>query len=239
MKLPNLSSKSRAAEPLQTDPGWLARLPREAMSLLLFGLAMLLLLSLVSYNPDDPGWSSSGAGTPLHNWMGKGGAWLSNTLLSLTGFVSFVLPLALGWLGFRLLQGQRSAQALPVGLRVLAGFIAVLSLAGVLGVQSRAPGEWTPQGGGGLLGAALSDWLSALLTAEGAALLLLILCIAALPLALIFSWLDVLDVTGSATLKLWARWFPPRAAAAMDAPGVVGVFTGADLVLVEGGANCR
>ncbi|MES2682709.1 MAG: DNA translocase FtsK 4TM domain-containing protein [Pseudomonadota bacterium] len=212
MKLPTLSSKSRAAEPLQTDPGWLARLPREALSLLLFGLAMLLLLSLLSYHPDDPGWSSSGDGSPLHNWMGKGGAWLSNTLLSLTGFVSFVLPLALGWLGFRLLQGQRSAQALPVGLRVLAGFIAVLSLAGVLGVQSRAPGEWTPQGGGGLLGAALSDWLSALLTAEGAALLLLILCIAALPLALIFSWLDVLDATGGTTLKLWARWFPPRAA---------------------------
>ena len=77
MKLPKITSKSRAAEPLQADPGWLARLPREALSLLLFGLAALLLLSLVSHHPDDPGFSSSGAGTALHNWMGKGGAWLS------------------------------------------------------------------------------------------------------------------------------------------------------------------
>ncbi len=211
MKLPKITSNSRAAEPLQGDPGWLARLPREALSLLLFGLAVLLLLSLVSHHPDDPGWSSSGGGAALHNWMGRGGAWLSNTLLSLTGFVSFVLPLALGWLGFRLLQARAPTHALPAGLRVLAAFVAVLSLTGVLGVQSRAPGEWTPQGGGGLFGAALSDWLSALLTAEGAALLLLTLCIAALPLALMFSWLDVLDVTGGATLKGWARLFPPRA----------------------------
>lgn len=218
MKLPKITSKSRAAEPLQADPGWLARLPREALSLLLFGLAALLLLSLVSHHPDDPGFSSSGAGTALHNWMGKGGAWLSNTLLSLTGYVSLFLPLALGWLGFRLLQGQRGPHTVPVGLRVLAAFVAVLSLAGVLGVQSGVAGGWMPQGGGGLLGAALSDWLAALLTPEGAALLLLTLCIAALPLALMFSWLDVLDATGGATLKLWARFFPPRAAAALPQP---------------------
>ena len=109
MKLPTIPNKFRAAEPLQTDPGWLARLPREALSLLLFGFAVLLLLSLVSHHPDDPGWSSSGVGTALHNWMGRGGAWLSNTLLSLTGFVSFVLPLAMGWLGWRVLQPPHGA----------------------------------------------------------------------------------------------------------------------------------
>jgi len=42
MKLPKMTStlgnRSRAAEPLQTDPGWLARLPREALSLLAAGL---------------------------------------------------------------------------------------------------------------------------------------------------------------------------------------------------------
>ncbi len=207
MKLPKITSKSRAAEPLQADAGWLARLPRETLSLLLFGLAAILLLSLFSHHPDDPGWSSSGAGTPLHNWMGRGGAWLSNTLLSLTGFVSFLLPLALGRLGWRVLQLRREA-ALPAGVRVLAGLIAILGLAGALGVQSPLAGEWTPQGGGGLLGAALSGWLSTLLTAEGAALLLLTLCVAALPLALMFSWLDVLDAIGETTLKLWARLFP-------------------------------
>ena len=217
MKLSKIVSKSRAAEPLQTDPGWLARLPREALSLLLFGLAFILLLSLLSHHPDDPGFSSSGAGTPLHNWMGRGGAWLSNTLLSLTGVVSFLLPLALGRLGWRVLQVQRSA-GLPAGLRVLAGLIAVLSLAGVLGVQSPAPGEWTPQGGGGLFGAALSSWLSTLLTAEGAALLLLTLCVAALPLALMFSWLDVLDATGGATLQLWSRLVPARQSADAEVP---------------------
>ncbi len=216
MKLPTINSKFRAAEPLQTDPGWVGRLPREALSLLLFGLAFILMLSLVSHHPDDPGFSSSGVGMPLHNWMGRGGAWLSNTLLSLTGFVSFMLPLALGWLGWRVLQNSRRAAALPAGLRVLAGFIAVLSLSGLLAVHSPVAGEWAPQGGGGVLGAALSAWFSALLTVQGAALLLLTLGVAALPLALMFSWLDVLDATGAATLKLWARISPSRPASEVE-----------------------
>ncbi len=232
MKLPKITSKTRAAESLQTDPGWFARLPREALSLLLFGLAAILLLSLMSHHPDDPGWSSSGVGAPLHNWMGKGGAWLSNTLLSLTGFVSFVLPLALGWLGFRLLHSSVVATALPIGLRVLAGFIAVMSLAGLLAVQSPVPGDWTPQGGGGLFGAALSSWLAELLSMQGAALLLLTLCVAALPLALIFSWLDVLDTIGAASLKLFAWLMPQRLEPATEAlaPGLQDPVTLAPIV---------
>ncbi|ROH87900.1 DNA translocase FtsK [Stagnimonas aquatica] len=214
MKLPRLSNKTRAAEPVQTDAGWLVRLPREALSLLLFGLALLLLLSLLSHHPNDPGWSSSGAGESLHNWMGRGGAWLSNSLLSLTGYVSFVLPFALAWVGYRSLRGAASVSAIPAGLRLAAGLFATLSLAGLLSLQVPLPGAWTPQGGGGLFGAALCEWLSALLGAYGAALLLLTLFVAALPLALIFSWLDLLDAIGERTLRLLARWQKPAPEAA-------------------------
>ena len=71
MKLPKLKAKSRAVEPLATDGGWLARLPREATSLVLFGIALLLLAALISHHPDDPGFSSSGTGGELHNvWVG-------------------------------------------------------------------------------------------------------------------------------------------------------------------------
>ena len=139
MKLPRLSNKTRAAEPVQTDAGWLVRLPREALSLLLFGLAVLLLLSLLSHHPNDPGWSSSGAGERLHNWMGRGGAWLSNSLLSLTGYVSFVLPFALAWVGYRSLRGAASVAAIPAGLRLAAGLFATLSLAGLLSLQVPPP----------------------------------------------------------------------------------------------------
>ncbi|MDP3858087.1 MAG: DNA translocase FtsK 4TM domain-containing protein [Stagnimonas sp.] len=216
MKLPRLSNKTRAAEPVQPDAGWLVRLPREALSLLLFGLATLLLLSLLSHHPNDPGWSSSGAGEGLHNWMGRGGAWLSNSLLSLTGYVSFVLPFALAWIGYRTLRGAVAAAAIPAGLRVAAGLLATLALSGLLALQMAVPGTWTPQGGGGLLGAALHEWLSGLLGEHGTALLLLTLFVAALPLALIFSWLDLLDLIGERTLRLWARWRRPAVPGPVD-----------------------
>lgn len=53
-----------AAEP--TSDGrinpWLIRLPREAAMLACAGVAILLLMLLISFHPDDPGWMSSGTG---------------------------------------------------------------------------------------------------------------------------------------------------------------------------------
>jgi DNA segregation ATPase FtsK/SpoIIIE, S-DNA-T family len=218
MSLLKFPPKSRAATPLSADPGWLARLPREALSLLLFGLSFLLFTALASHSPDDPGWSSSGADALLHNWMGRVGAWTSDTLLSLTGIVALALPPALAWLGFRILRGRATGEGLPPGLRMAAAFVTVLSLAGLGALQLPAPGGWLPQGGGGVVGAALSGWLRAWLTAEGAALVLLTLWVAALPLALLFSWLDVLDGVGGYTLRLLRRWWPRPAPAAESVP---------------------
>src|SRR3546814_12935275 len=56
------------AKPHATDeaagPGWLERLPREAAMLGCLGLSLFLLVTLASFSPDDPGWSSSGGGAP-------------------------------------------------------------------------------------------------------------------------------------------------------------------------------
>lgn len=203
MKLPTLKAKQRAVEPLHADAGWLARLPREASSLLLFGIALLLLVALLSYHPDDPGFSSSGTGVDTRNYIGKLGAWVSNTLLSLMGIVTFVLPFALALVGVRVYRGSVGVRPLPSGVRLAAGAVAGLAMAGLAALQDHGGGTaWLPQGSGGLFGAALSSGLTGVMGAEGAALLLLTIWVAALPLALIFSWIRVLDILGQGTLDL-------------------------------------
>ena len=49
------------------------------ISLLLGGASLLLvLLALLSYNPGDAAWSTSGVHAPIRNWVGRVGAWMAD-----------------------------------------------------------------------------------------------------------------------------------------------------------------
>jgi len=74
----------------------LARFGHE-VSLIIGLLALVfLLLSLLSYSPQDAAWSTSGAlqGPLVHNWVGRSGAWLADTCYFGFGFSVWWLVLA-------------------------------------------------------------------------------------------------------------------------------------------------
>ena len=51
---------------------------REAALIGATAVSLYLLLALVSYAPDDPGWSATGSGDPIRNSAGLTGAWLAD-----------------------------------------------------------------------------------------------------------------------------------------------------------------
>ena len=152
-----LSSRpTGSAAPLEPVPGWLERLPREALALFLGGMGVTVLVSLFAYSPERPGWSSSGLATATQG-AGAGlpgvdagldampengalGSFLSDLVLSFIGYVAFVVPLALFWLAWRLLKPARGQEVLPAGLRMVAAVVAVLAAAGLAALHvARAP----------------------------------------------------------------------------------------------------
>ncbi|MBV8063878.1 MAG: DNA translocase FtsK 4TM domain-containing protein [Nevskia sp.] len=196
------------------ENGWIERLPREAAFLACTGLALFLLVALVSFHPDDAGWSSSGLGGASRNLAGSAGAWLANGLLSFLGYVAFLLPWSVLWLGLRLFRGHDGPSHFPVAVRVGAWIIALLSLSALAAMYLGPAGRWLPQGSGGIAGSLLSSGLIKVLNEVGATLLFLTLFVAALPLAMIFSWLTVLDALGGRVLGLFQRAREKRALAA-------------------------
>jgi DNA translocase FtsK len=202
-------SKKRAARPAapaEAPGGWSSRLPREALLLVCAGLALFLLVSLLSYHPGDPGWSSSGHGGAVRNLAGTGGALIADLLFSGFGYVAFLLPPAVAWIGLRVFRGSRAdAAEIPGVLRVFAWLVALFALAG-LGAMFLGASTWTPQGGGGILGALLASMLDRALNPVGASLLLITLFVAAVPLAMIFSWLSVLERLGAWVMGLGTLW---------------------------------
>ncbi len=197
-------SRKGAAGAVDADAGWIERLPNEAALLASVGLALFLFAALLSFNANDPGLSSSGAGGDTRNLVGSVGAWVANGLLSCVGFVAHLSPFAVLWLGSRAYRGFDAPMHLPLGVRITAWFVAGLSLAGLAAMYGGVGGS-LPQGGGGIAGSLLAQGLTGVLNPLGATLLLLTLFVAALPLAMIFSWLGVLDFVGGRTLALIDR----------------------------------
>ncbi|WP_275591467.1 DNA translocase FtsK [Flagellatimonas centrodinii] len=179
-------------------PGWLERLPREAAMLACAALAVFLLMTLLSFSPDDPGWSSSGTGRAVVNLAGPLGAWLADVLLSMLGITAYLLPWAVLWLGIRILRGDPPAApvALPVPVRLVSALVAAAGISGLCALHVGLPASWAPQGSGGITGQALSGALAGGLGGVGATLVLLTMAVVAAPLAMTFSWLLLLERIG-------------------------------------------
>ncbi|MFO7980782.1 MAG: DNA translocase FtsK 4TM domain-containing protein [Candidatus Aminicenantes bacterium] len=78
------------------------RIKRDISGILLVLLSVFIIISLLSYNPDDPSWASvSSVHKKVHNYGGKVGASLSEALIQFLGLSSLVLPIALVFLGFQ------------------------------------------------------------------------------------------------------------------------------------------
>jgi S-DNA-T family DNA segregation ATPase FtsK/SpoIIIE len=201
---PRARAASASAQP--AEDSWIERLPREAALLACAGMALFLLVALLSFHPNDYSSFTTGDGGAAHNLEGRVGAQISSWLLYSFGYVAFLTPWSVLWLGLRLFRGSGGTSQIPLAVRVVAWIVALLSLAGLAAQYLSHPTGWVPQddvglrGGGGIAGQLLSGGLTAVLNQVGATLVLLTLLTAALPLAMIFSWITVLDALGGRIL---------------------------------------
>jgi DNA segregation ATPase FtsK/SpoIIIE, S-DNA-T family len=185
-----------------------ARSLREGTLWILSALALLLLLSLVSYHAHDPGFSDTGEPGPVGNWIGPVGAWLSGFFLFMFGRPAYLFPVMLAYAGWLVHKDQ----ALPeVRSRVntllrAAGF--VLTLFTSCGLATlHWDGSALPNTAGGVLGELVGTGSAKGLSFLGATLLLLGLWLAGVALFLGVSWFEIMDKLGAWVLQSidWAR----------------------------------
>ncbi|MGQ0501112.1 MAG: DNA translocase FtsK [Panacagrimonas sp.] len=197
-------SKTQATTPTG-ESGWLERLPREAVLLASAGFTLFLLVALISFSPDDPGWSSSGTGEPVSNLVGPVGAWTADVLLSLFGYVAFLVPWGVGLGGLRIYRGAGAPTGIPGAIRVGAWVVMLAALAALCALHARVWTSFPPQGGGGILGQIIAGLFLKALKPIGATLGLSTLILAAAPLGLTFSWIAVVDRVGGWALTMVRR----------------------------------
>jgi len=137
-------------------------LRREILAVVIFVAALLVALSLFSYNPSDRSLNTPSGSASTHNWGGLAGAYLADLLLQGLGLASYLLPLFLFTVSYGLFrdsyEGFRRTK-LP------AGSLLVWSAATLLSLVRMVDAGWQA---GGVVGDITAEQLVAVFSRVGA-----------------------------------------------------------------------
>ncbi len=124
---------------------------REIWAVVLVVLSLLLLLSLISYNPYDVGHISASDHRPAANFIGPVGAWIAFATFQAFGLAAYGLMAVLAVIGATLLLGKE----LPWRGKIGAGALLLVSLSCLLHVAGLVRAQHAlnlPDSAGGFLG---------------------------------------------------------------------------------------
>lgn len=187
---------------------------QQASMIIFMGIAAVLLLALVSYDPRDPGpfvHNNSGIGVEMcKNLAGCKGAWLANFLYGLLGYFAYAVPVvlvALGLTAFRYPKHLRTP-ANPIGglNDVITVVGAVLTLVAGSGLAHMLLTPYPEGIGGGILGSVVTGGLQGtFLGFYGTLLVLLSLFLGGLTVVADISWVEVTEKVGGFMLNVFEK----------------------------------
>ena len=183
--------------------GPLARVSREGALLVISALAIYLLVSIASYHPLDPGWSTAGRVDTVANQGGVAGAWLADVVLYLFGGMAYLFPMMIGYAGWLVYRGLRTARDefdwSHVAIRTAGCTIVVCAGCGLATLHYHGAAVF-PVDAGGIIGSFVGSGLAGIINPLGSTLFLLALFLTGITLFTGISWLDVMDWTGRHTI---------------------------------------
>ncbi|BBL75043.1 DNA translocase FtsK [Methylomagnum ishizawai] len=179
---------------------------RESVFLVYLAVSLFLLVALITFNADDPGWSHIGTGKTIANAGGAVGAWVADFFLTLFGVTAFLFPFLLAGYGYIIFQGRLAAPANPIdsALRWTGFAAAIAAAAGLTDLHVIHAPLALPGTSGGILGGETAELLAGSFGRAGSSILLLTVFVAGISLFTGLSWLGsslgLIDLVGRAAL---------------------------------------
>ena len=184
----------------------------EFVGLVLVTVAVLIALSLISFETTDPSFNISSNGgfeDRPSNLIGVVGSHAADLLFQSFGFASFMIPLFMGIYAFHWLASW-TVQNVGPRLAGMALMVLTVSAAFSISPMPRIDQQIPPGGGGGQL---LSDWLSATFNPIGTVIVLVSAFLVSLLLATTFSLVRTVDaikprfaIVGQWTHRVLESW---------------------------------
>lgn len=181
---------------------------REGIFIVTIAIAIFLIVSFSSYHAADPGWSNTGESDIVLNAGGRVGAWMSDVLLSLFGYMAFLFPPLMvfaAWVGAQREKTEERYKVADLFFRSL-GFLLIVMSGGALanlGIDS----HWLqlPASSGGIFGDLMAVGLIHTFNPLGCFLFLVTALLCGVTLFTGFSWLGFIDALGRSVFVLAGR----------------------------------
>jgi len=190
---------------------------KEGLMILFLAIGLYLFLAVSSYSPRDPGWSRTGEGMVIANTVGRTGAWISDVLLLLFGYLAYLFPLLLVYRAVILFRTRKETRPWSWELFALRGTGVILTLLGAATLATMHFATELANSAGGLLGNSLADVSLTSFGLTGSTLIFLTMFILGITLATGLSWLALVDGTGRYCLlaletikSRWQHWQEAR-----------------------------
>ena len=195
---------SKARSPKNTLPQFVIKRISEGSFILVLTSALFVLLSLISYQSSDPGWSNlNHYYTKVDNAGGKVGAYIADALYFSFGYLAYMLPLCFAYVAWMILKDHRALRVVNKPILFLRGIGLIFMLVGgcgLLGLGVLASNVATMQVLGGVVGKSIATALNSALNVQGAILLLLSILLVGVTWLTGLSWVFVTEVVGYYTL---------------------------------------
>ncbi len=178
---------------------------REGLLILSTALAIFLVVSFVSYHTSDPGWSSTGLSEQVNNWGGRAGAFLADMILSIFGFIAYLLPPMLvfaAWVGINHYQSMPNFKISEFIFKLIGFALILLTGCGLVRLYLHNSLIEMPAHSGGILGDVTTVELMRSFNITGSVLLLLTGLLCGLTLFTGISWLGLMGIIRRQLTKL-------------------------------------
>ncbi len=146
---------------------------KEIAGLVWMAAGLVLLLSLISFNNNDPSFNNNLDPTTIHNFCGKVGAYVSDLFYQIIGLPALMIPLACLLFAWRLLKFR---DLHPRIYKVVSFVVMLISIAGLISLKFEKVALFgqTLSQAGGFISFSLASTLKSWFNLTGAAIFLLV-----------------------------------------------------------------
>jgi S-DNA-T family DNA segregation ATPase FtsK/SpoIIIE len=142
---------------------------------LMGAIALFLLLSLFSYDSNDPGWTIAQSQPQIHNYAGIVGAYTANIILAICGVFGFLIPFLLiygVWQLFLERKNFAESSTLLMLMRFAGAILLIFAGSGLAQIAFSIFAIYMPEGAGGILGQEVAKYAVFYLSTAGSVLVL-------------------------------------------------------------------
>ena len=161
-------------------------------------LCLIMMVALLSYSPEDSGWSKTATTHQVENAIGPAGALFADIFFNLFGAMSYLFPFLLAIRAVQILRTCLLKESIPFdvvtfSLRLIGFVLVMVSATSLANIQFDDSLTSYPSGFGGMLGKMVSESVLDVFSFTGATLILLALFFFGLTVFAEISWILLID----------------------------------------------